>query len=426
MCMCAAAMVGAWSVTRPPPSWRTSRHRSQRRPHIRCTNTSNMLQQAPYRAPFYLFNGHLQTLWPVWRSLRQPPICWPRERWNTPDGDFIDVDCISTGCENAPVVILFHGLEGNSQSHYARSMATRLQQIGWTGFVPHFRGCSGELNRLPRAYHSGDSTEIDWILRQFRERMPNRMIFAAGVSLGGNALMKWLGEQGLAASKVINAAAAVSPPMNVAACGAWLDQRANRQVYTQHFLRTMKQQSEARLRQFPNLFDATRMRTATTLREFDDTVTAPLHGFAGVEDYWQRASLTAQQNEELRDLNANLELKVMERTVELRKAHEKLKTSFLTSIKVFANLIELRGSNLAGHSRRVADLSRKIANRMQLSPARLEPRNSMRLANTLIEVRKLVFSFSCALRSSTVRAMTLSSRLAFRSRNSSFCRAVSS
>ena len=249
-----------------------------------------MLQQAPYRAPFYLFNGHLQTLWPVWRSLRQPPICWPRERWDTPDGDFIDVDCISIGTDNAPAVVLFHGLEGNSQSHYARSMATRLQQIGWTGFVPHFRGCSGELNRLPRAYHSGDSSEIDWILRQFRERMPNRMIFAAGVSLGGNALMKWLGEQGLAASKVINAAAAISPPMNVAACGAWLDQGTNRQVYTQHFLRTMKQQSEARLRQFPNLFDATRMRAATTLREFDDTVTAPLHGFAGVEDYWQRAS----------------------------------------------------------------------------------------------------------------------------------------
>ena len=215
---------------------------------------------------------------------------WPRERWNTPDGDFIDVDCINTGTPDAPIVVLFHGLEGNSQSHYARIMARYLQQCGWTGFVPHFRGCSGELNLKPRAYHSGDSQEIDWILRRFRTLFPDRPIFAAGVSLGGNALMKWLGEQGTAAAFVIDAAAAVSPPMDVAACGQWLDQGTNRRVYTQYFLRTMKLQSEARLKAFPGLFDAQRMRDADTLRAFDDTVTAPLHGFAGVDDYWHRAS----------------------------------------------------------------------------------------------------------------------------------------
>lgn len=244
----------------------------------------------PYQPPFWLFNGHLQTLWPVWKTLRLPPIPWPRERWETPDGDFIDVDCISQGTADAPVLVLFHGLEGNAQSNYARTMAQRLQQVGWTGFVPHFRGCSGELNRRPRAYHSGDSSEIDWILHRFRARMPDRTVCAAGVSLGGNALMKWLGEQGAAAGSVIDAAAAISPPLDVAACGAWLDHGANRWVYTQHFLRTMKLQSEARLQQFPELFDAPRMRAATTLREFDDTVTAPLHGFAGVDDYWRRAS----------------------------------------------------------------------------------------------------------------------------------------
>ena len=248
------------------------------------------LSQTPYRAPFWLFNGHLQTLWPVWKTLRLPPIPWPRERWETPDGDFIDVDCINTGKPDAPIVVLFHGLEGNSQSHYARIMAQSLQRCGWSGFVPHFRGCSGELNRKPRAYHSGDSAEIDWILRRFRTLFPDRPICAAGVSLGGNALMKWLGEQGSAAGSVIDAAAAVSPPMDVAACGEWLDQGTNRHVYTQHFLRTMKLQSEARLQRFPGLFDGERMRAARTLREFDDTVTAPLHGFAGVDDYWRRAS----------------------------------------------------------------------------------------------------------------------------------------
>ena len=244
----------------------------------------------PYRPPFWQFNGHLQTLWPVWKTLRLPPFAWPRQRWNTPDGDFIDVDCIHQGASDAPVVILFHGLEGNSQSHYARTMAHALAVVGWTGYVPHFRGCSGELNQLPRAYHSGDSAEIDWILRRFHTQHPGQLICAAGVSLGGNALMKWLGEQGSAASTVIDTAAAVSPPMEVGACGAWLDHGTNRKVYTQHFLRTMKAQSEARLARFPDLFDAARMRAATTLREFDDTVTAPLHGFAGVDDYWRRAS----------------------------------------------------------------------------------------------------------------------------------------
>lgn len=249
-----------------------------------------MLPLAPYRAPFYLFNGHLQTLWPVWQTLRKPPIVWPRERWETPDGDFIDVDCINQGAPESPVIILFHGLEGSSQSHYARNLATALAQIGWTGYVPHFRGCSGELNRLPRAYHSGDSAEIDWILKQFKQRDPQRAYFAAGVSLGGNALMKWLGEQGAAANQTIHAAAAISPPMDVGACGAWLDQGTNRSIYTQHFLRTMKAQGEDRLKRFPDLFDAQRMRAATTLREFDDTVTAPLHGFKNVDDYWTRAS----------------------------------------------------------------------------------------------------------------------------------------
>ncbi len=249
-----------------------------------------MLPLPPYKAPFYLFNGHLQTLWPVWQNLRQAPVNWPRERWDTPDGDFIDIDCIHQGAADKPVVILFHGLEGSAQSHYARGMARVLAQIGWTGYVPHFRGCSGELNRRPRAYHSGDSAEIDWILRKFKARFPDRILCAAGVSLGGNALMKWLGEQGSAAYTVIDAAAAISPPMDVGVCGAWLDHGTNRSIYTQHFLRTMKQQGEARLKLFPNLFDATRMRAATTLREFDDTVTAPLHGFAGVDDYWTRAS----------------------------------------------------------------------------------------------------------------------------------------
>ena len=125
----------------------------------------------PYRPPFWLFNGHLQTLWPVWKTLRLAPIAWPRERWDTPDGDFIDVDHLAGEAKlpAAPLLVLFHGLEGSSRSHYAQSFGHWARREGWGFAVPHFRGCSGEINRAPRAYHSGDFAEIDWILRRLQQ-----------------------------------------------------------------------------------------------------------------------------------------------------------------------------------------------------------------------------------------------------------------
>jgi uncharacterized protein len=155
--------------------------------------------------------------------------------------------------------------------------------------VSHFRGCSGELNRLPRAYHSGDSAEVDWVLRRLRGRFPARRVYAIGVSLGGNALLKWLGEREARAGDVIAAAAAVSAPFDLAACGHHLGRGFNR-VYTRHFLRTLKRNAAEKLARFPGIFDGRRMAGARTLYEFDDVVTAPLHGFLGAEDYWRRAS----------------------------------------------------------------------------------------------------------------------------------------
>jgi len=240
----------------------------------------------PYFAPRWLPGGHAQTLWPLLIKPRRPPF--RRERWETPDGDFIDADLID-GVAAAPLLVLFHGLEGSSRSHYARSLAQAARRAGWRFVLPHFRGCSGEPNRLPRAYHSGDSAEIGWLLERCKALAGEAPLFAAGVSLGGNALIKWAGEQGARAGNVVQAIAAISAPLDLAACGHHLAEGFNR-VYTQHFLGTLKANSEAKLRRHPGIFDAARMRRANNLYQFDDAVTAPLHGFAGADDYWQRAS----------------------------------------------------------------------------------------------------------------------------------------
>ena len=238
-----------------------------------------------YRAPWWLPGGHLQTLYgALFGSSR---VDWKRERWETPDGDFIDVDRLS-GPSDAPLVALFHGLEGSSSSHYAGALARELARRGWRGAVPHFRGCSGEPNRLPRAYHSGDSEEIGWILRRLRGEPPAAPLFAMGVSLGGNALLKWLGGDARA-KDVLAAAAAVSAPVDLMAAGDALGRGFNL-VYTRAFLATMKEKAERKLERYPRLFDGEAMRRAHTLRDFDNVVTAPLHGFRDTDDYWTRAS----------------------------------------------------------------------------------------------------------------------------------------
>jgi len=235
-----------------------------------------------YVAPWWLPGGHLQT---VWASLRPPPrVSLQRTRWSTPDGDFVDVDFGGDPAAER-LLVLFHGLEGGSNSHYARAFAGYGETHGWRVALPHFRGCSGEPNRLARAYHSGDSEEIDWVLRQF-----GRPLFAAGVSLGGNALLKWLGERGEDARGVVLKAAAVSAPLDIGVSGATLDSGLNRLLYVRHFLRTLKPKALAKAASFPGLYDAARVRATRTFYDFDNLVTAPLHGFRDTDDYWTRAS----------------------------------------------------------------------------------------------------------------------------------------
>jgi uncharacterized protein len=241
------------------------------------------------RAPRWLPGGNLQTIWPVLCSRRPPAVAWRRERWNTPDGDFVDVDFIDAAAAQAPLLVLLHGLEGSSRSHYALAFAAWAQQHGWRFAVPHWRGCSGELNLAPRAYHSGDHEEVDWLLTRLRAHAA-APLHVVGVSLGGNALLRWAAEAGTLAATRVCALAAVSAPLDLAAGGVALGRGFNRLVYGRMFLQTMKVKALAKLAQHPGLFHRERMLAARTLYEFDNVFTAPLHGFKDTDDYWDRAS----------------------------------------------------------------------------------------------------------------------------------------
>lgn len=247
-------------------------------------------------APFWLPEGHLQTIVPaLWgRRVLRDTSCLQRTRWTTPDDDFIDLDwCDVAGihCTSPPpLLVLFHGLEGSSASHYARTFAqwAHQNQVGFV--VPHFRGCSGEVNLTPRAYHSGDTAEIDWVLRRLKSENPHRSLLVVGISLGGNALARWAGEQGLAAANVVDAIASVCSPLDLTASGHTIGSGINRWIYTPMFLSTLIPKVIQKIEQFPGLVDIDRLRQARNLYQFDDVFTAPVHGYSGVDDYWARAS----------------------------------------------------------------------------------------------------------------------------------------
>ena len=245
-----------------------------------------------YESPWWLQGAHAQTIYPPLFA-RRPSLTYTRERWETtpngkPDGDFIDVDRI-TGSATMPMLVVFHGLEGSSKSIYALNLMAAAKSRGWRGMVPHFRGCSGEMNRLPRAYHSGDAAEIDWILRRVKSEAPDQPVYVVAISLGGNASVKWLGEQGSAATSVITALAAISAPLDLMASGEALGRGFNK-LYSNMFLNTMKKSALRKLDRHPGIFNREVVMAAQSLREFDNEVTAPLHGYRDTDDYWTRAS----------------------------------------------------------------------------------------------------------------------------------------
>ncbi|CAN5534538.1 alpha/beta fold hydrolase [soil metagenome] len=265
-----------------------------------------------YGAPWWLPDGNAQTIWAALgarRFTRLPPV-FRRERWTTPDGDFVDVDWLADANPQVlqhngtpfsgdsmsvkpalpkPLLVLFHGLEGSSASHYAQTFADVAGSRGWACAVPHFRGCSGEINLAPRAYHSGDFVEIDWMLRRFAS-LHNGPIVAVGISLGGNVLMRWASEMGHEAGQVVACVASVCAPLDLAASGRAISRGFNRQVYTRMFLKTIVPKALQKLAQHPGLFDREALLAVRDLHAFDHVFTGPVHGFKGVDDYWARAS----------------------------------------------------------------------------------------------------------------------------------------
>jgi predicted alpha/beta-fold hydrolase len=244
----------------------------------------------PFASPAWLPDGHSQTIWPYF--LRRPAVPYRRERVAAPDGDFWDLDWLvpANVRPDAPLVVLLHGLEGSSASHYARALMVALMARGWRGVVPHFRGCSGEPNLMPRAYHSGDHDEAQAMLQAIRARVDAAtVIYAVGISVGGSVLLNWLGRAGRDAATMVSAAAAVSTPLDLTAAGIAIGKGLNR-IYTHNFLSTLKPKSLAMARQHPALLDTGKVRRARTMYDFDDAVTSVLHGFADTPDYWRRAS----------------------------------------------------------------------------------------------------------------------------------------
>ena len=251
--------------------------------------------QAQYRPPFWLLGRHLQTIYPAaWLPL--PDVTYRREEWSTPDGDFIELDWLTS--ENTddkakppntqPIVVMFHGLEGNSKSHYALRLMAALREKNWRGVVVHFRGCGGKPNQLPRGYHCGDSAEIDWILRRLRSNETGP-IYAVGVSLGGNALLKWLGEQQENAQAIIAKAIAVSAPLALPTTGHVLGSGFNK-IYARLFLKTLRPKALAMIEKYQLGFDTAALQTVDNLWHYDDLFTAPLHGFASADDYWEKSN----------------------------------------------------------------------------------------------------------------------------------------
>jgi hypothetical protein len=242
-----------------------------------------------YRPPWWYRGRHLQTLWgPLFRRGSQPGL--RRERVETPDGDFLDLDWLAGRDRGVPLVVILHGLEGSSRSHYASGLLRELEQVGWRGVVVNFRGCSGEVNRSRRMYHSGETEDLDFVLGRLTAREPNLRFGLVGVSLGGNVALKWLAERGDQAPAQVAAAAAISTPFNLAACAAALDRGLNRALYTVNFLSTMKVKLDKKAALYEGVINLPAARKAKTFAQYDRLVTAPLGGFASERDYWARSS----------------------------------------------------------------------------------------------------------------------------------------
>lgn len=242
-----------------------------------------MIHAGEFKPAWWLRGAHAQTLWPNLLRIR-PRLGLRRERLELPDGDFLDLDWAAE--RPGPLVIIFHGLEGSSRSPYAAWMLKALSEAGFQALLMHFRGCSGVPNRLARAYHAGETADMAHVVETLRERFPERPIAAVGYSLGGNALLKWLGQS--AGDNPLSAAVAVSVPFDLFSAADRLERGLSR-LYQWHLLGKLKASARRKLHLKDYPFTAKTLRAQHSFRAFDDHITAPLHGFADVEAYYREA-----------------------------------------------------------------------------------------------------------------------------------------
>jgi len=210
------------------------------------------------------------------------------ERWDTPDGDFIEVHRLAAS-PGAPRLLFLHGLEGTVRSHYVAGFFEEAIRRSWAADLMIFRGCGSEPNRAPRFYHSGETTDLAFVLDRVVREHPESPIVVAGVSLGGNVLLKFLGEHSRALPRQLRAAAAISVPFDLERGARFIGQGFSR-VYDRHFLHTLRPKALAKLQRYPDLFDRSKLERATSIFDFDDAVTAPVHGFVDAHDYYAHSS----------------------------------------------------------------------------------------------------------------------------------------
>lgn len=231
-----------------------------------------------FKPAWWLTNRHMQTLWPVFCRTRIKNLKIERERMELPDGDFLDLDWVGQD-RIAPLVVVLHGFEGSIDSHYVKGMLQMIDQQKWRGVLMHFRGCSGEVNRLAREYHAGDTEDLAWIVEQLHQRQPQSFIAAMGFSLGANVLLKWLGETGQA--NPLKTAVAISVPFELKRSVQCI-QSGFSKLYQWNFLKNLRARLSKKLKR-----DLSDIRT---VYDFDDKITAPLHGFSSADDYYKQSS----------------------------------------------------------------------------------------------------------------------------------------
>lgn len=244
-----------------------------------------------YTPAWWVPGAHLQTLWGKFVR-RAPRVETRSESWTTPDGDEVEIrrlDPPAGSPAHTPRLLLLHGLEGTIASVYLLGTLWQARRRGWAADVLIFRTCNGRMNRARRMYHSGETTDLDFVVRRLVSEHPKQLLVLAGFSLGGNVLLKWLGEQGTSVPSQVRGAAAVSVPYDLERGSRHIEHGFAR-VYGRHFLRTLRAKARTKLRSHPGLFDGGALERANSLFAFDDVVTAPVHGFRNASDYYTRSS----------------------------------------------------------------------------------------------------------------------------------------